>query len=1014
MKKYAVATLGLTLLYCCSAAYVAKQDLTGMKGDPGQDDEHADFLIPRAAKALLRVRRGWKIKSLWGEEQDEEAESRERRRETDARTRFEAACRQSCWSPWDGTWSACSTACGSTGIQYKRRRIAPSSSCAAYINKAGCAGSDTLSQQCNRSCKNGGTLRPNDCACPPGFRGQCCEQAITCSNPGTPAFGMISPDKTTYAYNSVVTFSCVAGFTLTGPTTRTCMNTGKWNTVNPTCERVQCGKPSIPQHGSMSGSDFAFGGSVVFSCDVGWVLQGSKTLECLDSGKWDAAVPTCTPVTCPAAVAPANGWAKAPNGHTYQKVSEYGCNVGYFMQGSVKRTCQINAQWDGVQPTCTLITCPALSAPGHGSISFSKQDKSYGTVASFKCERGYQLNGAPKRTCTGSGPVGQWTENQPQCEAVSCGVPPVPQHGTRIGSSFVFPNSVSFQCLPGYFLTGKSSITCGHDGSWDGKPPTCTACPKNQYKIASNAATSCSACPANSHTQAIASTKLQNCQCNIGYRGPDGGPCEEIFCPKLTAPAQSKIVSCDRHVNGSCAFDCNAGHHRSQGDPILTCRLDGTWAGILPTCTACPKNTFKADATTCAPCPDLTETSGVGNELSGCTCKTGYQGAPGGPCKDVDECKKSNGGCEQQCLNTVGSYRCKCNIPGYLQNQEDPHKCLVKNKCPEIEPPANGGVVCLAVTKTSTERCEVKCNPGFEHLVRTNEFEECGPSTNWLWSHETDQTPLMPCVASFYPDVILDGEAAYFVESCEDLTEKQLKETQQKFLKILEEKGICSSSGPQQCSADDIEVDCGEFDGFSFDDFGFRRKRAARPALKFRFKIKLKQHAIADDLQNCTQSCNNVTEDFKDECIRHCLNDTRQKDLDGLKEAKEKLVELFNGTTTNGTSNKPVLVVGDETLQPIGARVSGLPAIECDLGMVKMNGVCANCPPGTHKPTLRTPECRICPANSYQPKPSQTYCWRCPRNTPYSTAGSTRCYSDQPTVPTRIFTSTTPLPAKSV
>ena len=31
---------------------------------------------------------------------------------------------------------------------------------------------------------------------------------------------------------------------------------------------------------------------------------------------------------------------------------------------------------------------------------------------------------------------------------------------------------------------------------------------------------------------------------------------------------------------------------------------------------------------------------------------------------DIDECLNSNGGCEQNCTNTPGSYQCECE-PGY-------------------------------------------------------------------------------------------------------------------------------------------------------------------------------------------------------------------------------------------------------------------------------------------------------------------------------------------------------------
>ena len=43
---------------------------------------------------------------------------------------------------------------------------------------------------------------------------------------------------------------------------------------------------------------------------------------------------------------------------------------------------------------------------------------------------------------------------------------------------------------------------------------------------------------------------------------------------------------------------------------------------------------------------------------------------------DIDECKVNNGGCQQRCVNTVGSYQCLCQA-GFVLD-EDARKCIGK------------------------------------------------------------------------------------------------------------------------------------------------------------------------------------------------------------------------------------------------------------------------------------------------------------------------------------------------
>ena len=46
-------------------------------------------------------------------------------------------------------------------------------------------------------------------------------------------------------------------------------------------------------------------------------------------------------------------------------------------------------------------------------------------------------------------------------------------------------------------------------------------------------------------------------------------------------------------------------------------------------------------------------------------------------CIDVNECSDSNGGCQHNCTNTIGSYYCSC-VAGYSLDDDNNHSCSCK------------------------------------------------------------------------------------------------------------------------------------------------------------------------------------------------------------------------------------------------------------------------------------------------------------------------------------------------
>ena len=57
-----------------------------------------------------------------------------------------------------------------------------------------------------------------------------------------------------------------------------------------------------------------------------------------------------------------------------------------------------------------------------------------------------------------------------------------------------------------------------------------------------------------------------------------------------------------------------------------------------------------------------------------CSCSDGYVIANGTMCNDVNECMTANGGCSQNCTNTFGSYACSC-LAGYTISPSNTSNC---------------------------------------------------------------------------------------------------------------------------------------------------------------------------------------------------------------------------------------------------------------------------------------------------------------------------------------------------
>ncbi|RWS04130.1 P-selectin-like protein [Dinothrombium tinctorium] len=297
------------------------------------------------------------------------------------------------------------------------------------ITSGMCESNSSVGSQCSFSCNPGFRLLGSavlTCLSSGAWNGitpQCIP--ITCPQLRPPSNGFASGMCENGSLpGSRCTFSCNPGFNLRGSGVLICLLSGQWNNNPPTCAAVPtttCRGLQAPQNGvlaGMCGENSPIGSRCSFTCNPGFVLQGSSILTCLSNGNWNSLPPLCITqeITCPALDRPENGirLGTCQEGAPVGAICRFRCEPGYTLLGKRQLVCQVDGTWDEEVPECREVgrSCPSINPPLFGSVTGNCNPGVENGICIFGCNTGYNLVGTPVLVCLRNG---SWSANPPSC-----------------------------------------------------------------------------------------------------------------------------------------------------------------------------------------------------------------------------------------------------------------------------------------------------------------------------------------------------------------------------------------------------------------------------------------------------------------------------------------------------------------------------------------------------------------------------------------------------------------------
>ncbi|XP_059851508.1 membrane cofactor protein-like isoform X2 [Delphinus delphis] len=130
----------------------------------------------------------------------------------------------------------------------------------------------------------------------------------------------------------------------------------------------------------------------------------------------------------------------------------YECRIGYFYVWPYRlsSTCEPNGSWSPIEEACLRKSCPNPEIK-HGEVYAPNKTFEFESEAHISCNEGYYLRGKSILTCNRIGGNVHWSDKIPHCEKIFCGRPPEIKHGKHTNSYrniFEYNELVTYSCNP--------------------------------------------------------------------------------------------------------------------------------------------------------------------------------------------------------------------------------------------------------------------------------------------------------------------------------------------------------------------------------------------------------------------------------------------------------------------------------------------------------------------------------------------------------------------------------------